>query len=1251
MIILCLWSVVLQAQVNLRIDAGAHMVNSAYNEVVMDSGIVVNNGNYWDSSGIFRGRGGIMFSGGGTTDMLYLKFDNAQFSKISSPVSVFHTATIGPSAEVDANSKLHIRSDRNTTANLVVFGKLWNGVLGLVARATVTSSCNPFTSDLTLNVSGSSMKYQWQSSPDSLSWSNIIGALSATYTASVSATTYYRCALSTINTTFNQNTPGVKLTMDFSEITGDSVTCVGSSIALANSTAGGSWTSGSPSVATVGAASGIVTGVSNGVANITYILPSGCFRVKRVTVGLPAITGTTNVCIGTTTALSHPVAGGTWTSSAPYYATVNATTGVVTGVHTGSTMITYTAPSGCYVTTSVNVVNTTLNITGGLSSCPGQTTTLVCPGFPGGTWTSADPSIVTINATSGVMTGVATGTAVVTYTYAYCFKTAVATVNAAPSAVTGTPVVCVANTTSMSCATSGGVWSSSVVSRATVDASGIVTGVAAGTSRISYTIPGGCASYQVVTVGAMPAAITGITAVCTGSATTLGCTPGGGTWSSSDVATATVSPISTSTASVSGVAVGVATISYNTATGCTRTTTVNVNPSPGPISGSLSVCVGSTSMMTAGTPGGTWSSAAPSIASVGAATGVVTGASAGTVVISYRTSSTCYALAQATVSAAGSISGASSLCVGATITLVPPTGGGTWTSGNTARATVDASTGVVTGVAQGVVNITYTISSSCFTVKSVTVYANPSAITGASSLCEGATVTLGSSAGGVWSVADPSVATMAGTVLTGISAGVTTVSYIFTSTGCFTTRSMTVNTMPTAISGGTAICVGDTVSYLSGPSGGTWTSSAPAVGSVDAVTGVVTGRAGGGTIIRYTLSSGCQVSKAITVNVLPAAITGTMLFCAGNTVTLASTTSGATWSIADASIASIAATTATTATLTGVNAGNTTLSYTNANGCYRTAALTVNAAVAPIVGADTVCGANSVMFSSATSGGTWMSNATTRATVGATTGQVNGITAGTALISYTVSAGCRVWKGVTVIAAVAAISGATNVCEGSSTTFTHTVSGGTWSSAAPSIAIVGGATGLITGVSAGTVNISYIISEGCYKTKPITIKMLPVITGVATLEVGETDTFTAVPTGGVWATGAASIASVNGYGVVGGVSIGTAIISYTSTGCVSTSPIEIMPASSLKPIRNEEVVLNVFKVFPNPNHGALSVTTNVDGSLMITSIDGRQVHFQALVAGTTDITLPASLAAGVYVCRFVATDGLEQSARLIFDPY
>lgn len=62
------------------------------------------------------------------------------------------------------------------------------------------------------------------------------------------------------------------------------------------------------------------------------------------------------------------------------------------------------------------------------------------------------------------------------------------------------------------------------------------------------------------------------------------------------------------------------------------------------------------------------------------------------------------------------ITGPTGVCVGATITLSDATPGGTWSSGNTARATV-TSGGVVTGVSAGSVTIYYTVSSGpCTTI-------------------------------------------------------------------------------------------------------------------------------------------------------------------------------------------------------------------------------------------------------------------------------------------------------------------------------------------------------------------------------------------------------------------------------------------------------------------------------------------------------------------------------------------------------
>ena len=93
------------------------------------------------------------------------------------------------------------------------------------------------------------------------------------------------------------------------------------------------------------------------------------------------------------------------------------------------------------------------------------------------------------------------------------------------------------------------------------------------------------------------------------------------------------------------------------------------------------------------------------------------------------------------------ISGPANVCVGSTITLA---GSGTaatgnpWTSSNTSIATV-SSTGVVTGISQGTVTITFTNSSNCTDDATVTVNALP-VITGPSVVCVGTSITLTGSA-------------------------------------------------------------------------------------------------------------------------------------------------------------------------------------------------------------------------------------------------------------------------------------------------------------------------------------------------------------------------------------------------------------------------------------------------------------------------------------------------------------------------
>jgi len=119
------------------------------------------------------------------------------------------------------------------------------------------------------------------------------------------------------------------------------------------------WTSSNTAIATV-SNTGLVTGVAAGSVTITYTNNNGCSRTTTVTVNpLPTITGTTAVCVGSTTQLTGsgtPAASNPWTSSNTAIATVS-NTGLVTGVAAGSVTINYTNNNGCSTTTTVTVNN------------------------------------------------------------------------------------------------------------------------------------------------------------------------------------------------------------------------------------------------------------------------------------------------------------------------------------------------------------------------------------------------------------------------------------------------------------------------------------------------------------------------------------------------------------------------------------------------------------------------------------------------------------------------------------------------------------------------------------------------------------------------------------------------------------------------------------------------------------------------------------------------------------------------------
>ncbi len=1013
----------------------------------------------------------------------------------------------------------------------------------------------------------------------------VAGTTTISYTVSGSSAT----AIVTVNPLPNAGT-----------ISGTASVCPGGETTFSTtSSMTGSWSSTNTAVGTVAALTGAFIGGSVGTTTISYTVTNGCGTTAATIVAtvnpLPVagtITGTATVCVGATTNLAASgTSGGVWSSTNTAVGTVNASTGVVAGIAVGTTTISYTVTTICgsvaaTMVVSVNPIATTGTISGTATVCVGATTNLSTSGTSGGAWSSSNVAAGTIS-TSGIVTGIAAGTTTISYTISNECGTASATqtitINPLPNAgtITGASSVNSSASITLSNTVTGGSWSSSHPAIATVGSTGIVSGVSPGTTTISYTVTNSCGSAsatKIVTVNTLlETGITGTLTVCVGSTTTLSNATSGGTWSSSNTLVASVN----TTGEVTGINAGTSVISYViSGTAVTAIVTVNALPVAGTLSGATTVCVGSTATVNKTGTGGEWSSSASAIATVGT-TGIVNGLTEGTTTISYTVTNGCGSVAATRVvtviatPVAGTISGSSTVCSGSTTTLSSTVAGGTWSSSYPAGASVNATTGLVSGVTAGAFTISYRMTTSCGTATAtfpISVINAPvlGAISGATSVCEAATTTLANTTnGGNWTSTNTAAATINASsgAATGVAAGTTTISYTVTN-ACGTatvSRTLTVNPLPIAavISGTTTVSVGTTTTLTATPSGGSWLSASGTIASVNSGTGVATGMNVGIATVSFTRTNSCGnvvTTVAVTVTAAITPITGTRVVCQGANTSLANATAGGTWSTADAAIAMVG----TTGIVAGIGAGTTTVTYTFSAGGNVTATVTVNAAPAVYTGSGFVCTGSQLNLGSIIPGCTWTSGTTARATVGSTTGIVTGgATLGTVNISYTNAATCRTVTQLTVNAAVGATTGISSPCVGSSFTALNSTPGGTWSSSNTARATIDASSGLLTAVSGGTVTISYTLSAGCVRTTTVTVGTPPAITGNPSICFGQTSTL--VSSGGTWSSSNASIASVAASGIVTGVSLGNAVITYRSTAntlCFVTQPVTVNPIPS-----------------------------------------------------------------------------------------
>ncbi|WFO16753.1 Ig-like domain-containing protein [Cellulophaga baltica 4] len=414
-------------------------------------------------------------------------------------------------------------------------------VTGITIGPTSITITNGSTTTLTETITPANATNQnvtWSSSDDAIASVNAAGVVTGNTigTATISVTTEDGGFTATSTITVQAATvavTGITVAPTAITITNGSTTTLTETITPANATNQNvTWTSSDDAIASV-SATGVVTGNAIGTSTITVTTEDGGFTAtSTITVQAAtfAVTGITvdptviTITNGSTTTLTETIAPAnatnqtvTWSSDNTSVATVN-TSGVVTGVGTGEAKITVTTQDGGFTATSlVTVEAASIAVTGitidptSITIINGSTTTLVETINPSNAtnqnviWSSSDNAIATVNAT-GLVTGVGVGSAIITITTedGNFFANSLVTVDSAPVSVTSVSLnptsitITEGNTTILNetilpanATNKDVIWSSGDITVATVDASGVVTGIGAGNTMITVTTDDG----------------------------------------------------------------------------------------------------------------------------------------------------------------------------------------------------------------------------------------------------------------------------------------------------------------------------------------------------------------------------------------------------------------------------------------------------------------------------------------------------------------------------------------------------------------------------------------------------------------------------------------------------------------------------------------------------------------------------------------------------------------------------------------
>ncbi len=285
-----------------------------------------------------------------------------------------------------------------------------------------------------------------------------------------------------------------------------------------------------------------------------------------------------------------------------------------------------------------------------------------------------------------------------------------------------------------------------------------------------------------------------------------------------------------------------------------------------------------------------------------------------------------------------SIASTVNICMGTSIIADSLTTGGTWETSDPAIVTINPTSGLLTGISIGSAYITHTSLSGCRFVKNVHVdtVISSGIIIGPDTVCIGSTILYSSSHfGGVWSSTDSNSTISSSGYLTGISAGLSTITYTL-SNACHSDtsiKSIYVNVAANSgiIIGPDTVCVGITNLYTSSHTGGVWSSVDS--NSTISSSGYLTGTSAGLSSITYSVSNTCSYDSTImsiyfdTV-ISSGIIAGSDTICVGITNLYTSSLIGGVWLSLDTNCLI-----SDSGYLTASSAGICTITYTLSNAC------------------------------------------------------------------------------------------------------------------------------------------------------------------------------------------------------------------------------------------------------------------------------------------------------------------------------